>query len=126
VSPVIEAAVAAARAGDLNALDALVDWPLSGVSALVAGLAGVDPSDRAALARQGLDELSSTDPATRARPLRRLRAALAAASEVRPADPQARREMIAALHVPGVRDVYDADGYVFAVTPDGDRLVVRT
>lgn len=50
---------AAAQSGDLEALHALVDWPLSGVAPMVRALADVDEADRAEVAERGLAELDA-------------------------------------------------------------------
>jgi hypothetical protein len=62
MSPVSEAVTnfaAAVRAGDRTATSALVDWPASGVARMVRALADAEPSERAALARQGLSALNT-------------------------------------------------------------------
>jgi hypothetical protein len=48
---------AAARAGDLDALHALVDWQLTGALAQAPALADVDPEDRDAVAARGRQEI---------------------------------------------------------------------
>lgn len=55
---------AAARAQDLEALHALVDWDATGAGALARALDDVDPADRAAVAARGLEEIdrSTADP----------------------------------------------------------------
>jgi hypothetical protein len=55
---------AAAEAGDLDALHALVDWHLTGAAAQAEALQDVDPEDRELIAARGRDEIerSAVDP----------------------------------------------------------------
>ena len=93
--------LAAARDSDPATLDALVDWPLSAVGAVLRRLTDVDPADRGALIRRALAELTSADPATRSGALRSLHAALAAAIDVEPADDATGQAVLAAIRAPG-------------------------
>jgi hypothetical protein len=137
--PVIDAAVAAARADDLHRLDGLVDWPLSGIGTVLTALGRIDAADRDAIVTPALADLHSTDRTTRAGTLRTLRDALRAAGGVRPADDHERRALRTAVggspvpdgfpqladlaaRAAAVTDGYVAEGLVFAVA-DG-RLVV--
>ncbi|HEY2669701.1 MAG TPA: hypothetical protein VGJ07_04920 [Rugosimonospora sp.] len=148
----LTAAVDAARAGDLNRLRDLVDWPLSGAGQISQSLPGVLERDRADVAASGLAELDSaaTDPVVVDEILRPLAERLARAQEIRPADARASASALAILRVPAppagltdaqrerltdlseraaaLRDVYlvvDDRGEVpLAVTADSGRLVL--
>jgi hypothetical protein len=148
----LTAAVNAARAGDLNRLRDLVDWPLSGAGQIGQSLPGVLERDRADVAASGLAELDSaaTDPVVIDEILRPLAERLAGAREIRPADARASASALAILRVPAppsgltdaqrerltelaersaaLRDVYlvvDDRGEVpLAVTADSGRLVL--
>jgi hypothetical protein len=94
---VIGAARAAARREDVAALDALVDWPLSGVGAVLAALHRIDPGDRPAVVSRALADLHSTDPAARSGTLRHLQRALVEAHRVEPAGEHERRALRIAI-----------------------------
>jgi hypothetical protein len=98
--PVVRDALAAARESDPAKLDGLVDWPLSAVGAMTRRLTDVDAADRGALTRRALAELNSADPATRSASLRSLRAALATAVRVEPADAATSQELLTAIRAP--------------------------
>ena len=106
---------AAAQAGDLDALHALIDWERSGAAAQADALAAVDPEDRAEVAARGRAEVerSAEDPdLVRSRLGDLLR--FAASGTVRAADDAV------VVERPGREDL------VLAVAPGGERLVLST
>jgi hypothetical protein len=151
-SRALSAAVDAARAGDLDALRGLVDWPLSGAGQVGRSLPGVLERDRASVAASGLAELdaAASDPAAVEDILRPLAWRLTSAREIRPADAGSASAALAALRVPApppgltgaqrgrlielgervaaLRDVYlivdDRGAEPVVVAADPDRLVL--
>lgn len=101
---IIDSAIAAARARDLDALRRLVDWPLTGAVEIASGLPGVDEPDRATAAASGLRDLDAAGRQTDlvAEILVPVAAVLVDADEVRPAGPAERAEAVAAIQVPAV------------------------
>jgi hypothetical protein len=99
---VLRAAIDAARAGDLNRLSAMVDWPLSGAGQIGQSLPGVLERDRPRVAASGLAELDSAggDPAVIEEIVRPLAERLAASREIRPAGARASADALAILRVP--------------------------
>jgi hypothetical protein len=92
----VTAAIAAARAGELARLHALVDWPLSVAGGMLRAAAHVDLADRDRLVAGGLTEfLAAVDDQALVREyLEPVAAWLAAAWEVRPADPARTRQVL--------------------------------
>jgi hypothetical protein len=96
------AAVAASRAGDLDRLRTLVDWPLTGAGQVAVSLGGVLEPDRAGIAESGLAELdqAADDPEMVEEILAPLAARLASARQIAPAAPQSVTVAVDALRVP--------------------------
>jgi hypothetical protein len=101
---VIAAVVNAARAGDLDALRRLVDWPLTGAASIARPLPAVDEADRAPGVASGLTELdaAATNSELVEEVLRPLVVRLADTREVRRATPQVSQSVLARLQVPHV------------------------
>jgi hypothetical protein len=80
--------VAAAQAGDLRAIQGLIDYETSSLARMVGALARVDPGDRERLARAGLDDIARSARSVEGAgaPIWRLAARLAGTTRVRPAD----------------------------------------
>jgi hypothetical protein len=99
---VLTAAIIAARAGDLDRLRGLVDWPLSGAATIGRSLAGVLERDRASVAASGLAELDAAayEPGVVDELLRDVAPRLAATREIRWAEPEVRDAALAALRIP--------------------------
>jgi hypothetical protein len=98
----IDAAVAASRAGDLRELHRLIDWRLGGAATMGRAVPGVHVQDRAEIVASGLAELD--EAAERldvvAGILHGLASALAGAREVRAADPATAESVLATLRLP--------------------------
>lgn len=75
---------AAAQVGDADRLNALVDWPVSGLAPLLRRLTGLSRSDRAAVAAAGVDNLL-TEGTELGRPLGSLVLRLVEHPHLRPA-----------------------------------------
>lgn len=101
---IITSAVSAARAGDLDALRRLVDWPLTGAAEVASALAGVDERDRPEAAASGLDELAGAERNIELveEVLRSVAVVLAGTREVRVAEPREQGAVLAAVRVPDV------------------------
>lgn len=99
--PELDDAVAAARAGDLPRLQALVDWPLCGIAVMARAMPDVLEPDRATITAAGLAELdaagSDLDVVTDV--LRPVISTLVGARSVRPATPAERDSTLARLRV---------------------------
>lgn len=95
-------AIDAARRGDLDRLRALIDWPLSVLPPLSAGMAGLEDEARTWAISMALAEFDAapTDTTAGAKPLRGLAGRLAAATELRAATPEARRTALLGLRPP--------------------------
>lgn len=111
--PSIAAAVAAARAGDLATLHALVDWRLgspvgAGLAEVGAGLPEAHRADRRlrTLARSlaDLDDTATLCPRSRAFAARPLAAVLRENTAVSPAPPETAARTLAAMQIPDVLD----------------------
>jgi hypothetical protein len=148
----IQLAVDAGRAGDVIALHALLDWPLSG-AAIIADLGEVSPRSRVSVLTSGLaslDAAAAGDLEIIGKVVLPLANRLATATDVQPAAPDVRDRFLARVRLPEefvegptseqlerlaalrsraaeIRDVFVislADGSLtVAVTPEG-RLVV--
>ncbi|MGA8112218.1 MAG: hypothetical protein WCA46_00995 [Actinocatenispora sp.] len=145
-------AVHLARAGELDALGALINWPLSGAARVFVGLTELPERNRGWVVDSGLSELDAAhdDPAVAGEILSALAAQLAAVREVVPVPADRRVQALAGWLLPvapagltdAQRDRLDrlrhevADltglfelrgspaGLVVAVTADGGSLVV--
>jgi hypothetical protein len=101
---VVDRAVDAARAGDLDALRRLIDWQLTGAPRVARGLAELDPDERGPVAAEALAVLAvaGQSPDTVARPLGQLAELLRSGRRVElPAEPE-RAEWLELLQVPYV------------------------
>jgi hypothetical protein len=93
--------VEVARRGDPAGLLQSIDWPASGVSALVRALWQIDPADRPRLATRGLDNLL-TEGSTAPMPLGSLALFLTQNFQIRPATMVEMDLIRAALQTPGL------------------------
>ena len=99
----LTAAIDAARARDLDTLNGLVDWPLSGAAVVFRGLADdIDAEDRSAVVASGLGELdqAATDRTLTEDVLGEFVPRLVAARQIRPAGPEERGAVLAEVRVP--------------------------
>ena len=101
---IIDAAIAAARARDLDRLRELVDWPLTGAVTIASGLPGIRERDRAAAAASGLRDLAEAQQRTDlvGEALLPVATVLLGAQDVQPAAPAERAAAEAAIQVPEV------------------------
>jgi hypothetical protein len=152
---VIDRFVRAARARDIAAMHALVDWPLSAAPVLARAMVNMGPMDRAAVARDGVAAIYASAAALQPAETRALTelAELIDRSDVARADAELTAAALAEwVHVPNVEsgpaeeelatlaewrgraenveEVYCADtpsgSVLLAVAPDGERVVVVT
>ncbi|HEY7225970.1 MAG TPA: hypothetical protein VH561_20515 [Micromonosporaceae bacterium] len=98
----LTAAIAAARADDVDALRRLVDWPLTGAGRMVRALADVRHLDRARLLVTGLAELdgAAVRPEISDELLQDVAPRLAAATDIRRAAPAAAQAALESVRVP--------------------------
>ncbi|MBX6750729.1 MAG: hypothetical protein IRY85_13835 [Micromonosporaceae bacterium] len=148
----LAAAIAAARAGDLDTLRGLIDWPLTGIGGIAQSLTGVLERDRAQVLATGLAELDSAADRAEivAGVLRDVAPRLARAHQIERADPATIEPVLARLRVPplppglteaqsarlaglgaqaaAIREVFlvitETESLPVAMTPDGTRLVL--
>lgn len=97
--PELFEAAAAARSGDQDRLRKLIDWPLSGLSTMLAAVSAVDSDFRAAVVASGLSELDRASDDRRATKLilPPIEARLAQSTVVYPARADQRATFFAAL-----------------------------
>ncbi|GIG57043.1 hypothetical protein Lfu02_14150 [Longispora fulva] len=98
----LRSAVAAARAGDLATVSALVDWGVSGAGLIAAAVSELRPEIRQRSASSGLGEIDRAvlgDPEITEVMVRPFAARLAMTRDIRPASPEVRETLIAALRV---------------------------
>jgi hypothetical protein len=152
---VLDRFLRAARARDIAAMHALVDWPLSAAPVLARALLEIDPAHRAAAARDGVAAIRASAAALQpaeARALTEL-AELIDGSDVARADAAVTAAALAgSVHVPDVEsgpadgdqatlaawrgraaevdEMYRAETrlgpVLLALAPDGERVVIVT
>jgi hypothetical protein len=97
--PELYEAGAAARRGEHERLRRLIDWPLSGLSTILAAVSAIDKEYRAMVVGSGLSELDSAsdNPRSTKRILPPIADRLAQTTVVVPANPDQRATFLAAL-----------------------------
>ncbi len=98
----IDRAIQFGRAGQLEELGALIDWPLSGAARVFVGLDTLPEQNRSWVVRSGLAELDAarSDPGMAGELLAGLASALAAVRDVEPVPADRRFEVGTAWHLP--------------------------